>query len=216
MTDEKNYRGVRILSIPIGSSTATAATITSTFGDGAWKLATFPERPPADHPVYALVGRLANDWAHVDHTLDILICELADVDGQAGACITAQIPGTFGRFNAIIQLLHFHQQKTNRNLKPLIDKATELAQKSNMPGNKRHRGVHDPWYVYPPSEDKTGQFKAMPRQDPRYGIYQVDMKDLDEDLRAVKKFADRVTEFRKAVLGALVTSPDRPQTSSAG
>lgn len=216
MTDDNKYPGVRPVTISNVSSTASVGTATLAFGSGIWRFATLPDRPPPEHPIYSLVGQIASSWAHVDHMLDILIWELADVDAQAGACITAQIPGTFGRFKALIALLTFHQQRTNKNLKPLIDKATELSQKGNAPGDKRHRAVHDPWYDYPTSEDQTAQFKAMPHKDHRYGIHPVDLAELEAALEDIKKFSERVSAFRKDALDALVTSPETHQSPSGG
>lgn len=50
---------------------------------------------PADHSFYTLVGRVASEWSHFEHTLDLTIWELArwGTDGftdQTAACITAQ------------------------------------------------------------------------------------------------------------------------------
>jgi hypothetical protein len=84
------------------SSTATA---TTTFGGVIWKSADLPRQPAPEHQIYSLVGQVAASWAHIDHLLDILIWQLSDVDAQAGACITAQIGGTYGRFRAVIALL---------------------------------------------------------------------------------------------------------------
>ena len=132
--------------------------------------------------------------------LDILIWQIADVDAQAGACITAQISGTYGRFRAVIALLTFHQQLTNKDLKGLIGKATELSQKANAPGEGRHRTVHDPWYEYPYSADQTAQFRAMPHKDPKYGIQAIDLNEIKTNLDDIKKFAERVKTFRDDVL----------------
>ena len=95
------------------SSTAVAAV---TFGGEIWKSADLPKSATTRAPIYSLVGQVASSWAHIDHLLDILIWQLADVDAQAGACITAQISGAYGRFRAVIALFKFHQQRTNKNL----------------------------------------------------------------------------------------------------
>jgi hypothetical protein len=208
MVDEPKHPVVRQFSLA-GPSVSVSSTATATvmFGGAIWKSADLPSQPPAEHPIYSLVGQVAANWAHIDHLLDILIWQLADVDAQAGACITAQIGGTYGRFKAVIALLTFHQQRTNKSLKALIDKATELSQKANAPGEGRHRTVHDPWYEYPYSADQTAQFRAMPHKDPKYGIQAVDLNDVKSNLDDIKKFADRVKTFRDDVLATLVTSP---------
>lgn len=207
MTDDPKIPIVRPFSFPAPTTlVSTTASATTTFGGEIWFTTDLPRQPPPDHPIYSLVGQVASSWAHIDHLLDILIWQLADVDAQAGACITAQIPGTFGRFKAVIALLTFHQQRTNKDLKPLIGKATELSNKANVPGEGRHRTVHDPWYEYPYSADQTAQFRAMPHKDPKYGIQEVDLEDIKSNLEDIKKFSERVKAFRDEVLATLVAS----------
>jgi hypothetical protein len=209
MADEPKYPNVRAFSFivsPLANVVSSTATATVTFGGEIWRSADLPRQPPPEHPIYSLVGQVASSWAHIDHLLDILIWQLADVEAQAGACITAQIAGTYGRFRAVIALLRFHQERTNRDLKKLIDKATELSNKANIPGEERHRSIHDPWYEYPYTADQTAQFRAMPHKDPRYGIEPVDLEKIKADLEDIKKFSDRVKAFRDDVLATLVTS----------
>src|SRR5215472_535103 len=135
MTDEPKFPAVRPFSLTEAATAVVSSTGTATvaFGFEIWKSSDLPRQPPPDHPIYSLVGQVASSWAHIDHLLDILIWQLADVDPQAGSCITAQIGGTFGRFKGVIALLKFHQQRTNKDLKSLIDKATELSNKANTP-----------------------------------------------------------------------------------
>ena len=207
MVDEPKYPVVRPFTFEGTVAVSSTATATVMYGGIIWKSANLPSQPPPEHPIYSLVGQVASSWAHIDHLLDILIWQLADVDAQAGACITSQIGGTYGRFRAVIALLRFHQQRTNKNLRALIDKATELSQKANNYGEGRHRTVHDPWYEYPNSADQTAQFRTMPHKDPKYGIQAVDLNDVNSTLDDIKKFSDRVKIFRDDVLATLVTSP---------
>jgi hypothetical protein len=208
MADDPKNLGVRpFLFLNASTSVSSTSVATTVFGSKIWRSTELPNQPPPEHPIYSLVGQVASSWAHIDHLLDITIWQLADVDAQAGACVTAQIPGTYGRFKAVIALLTVHQQRTNKSLKPLFDKATELSQKANLPGEGRHRTVHDPWYEYPDSLDQTAQFRAMPHKDPKYGIQPVDLNDIKSNLEDIKKFSERVKAFRDDVLATLVTSP---------
>ena len=59
---------------------------------------------PDDHPMLAVVGQIANQWAHIEHTLDMIIWRLAEVEEKKGSCITAQLVGSYPRFKAIISL----------------------------------------------------------------------------------------------------------------
>jgi hypothetical protein len=206
MTDGPNPPSVRLFSFPETGHVVVGSTGTANIalGTAIWSGKELPHQPPKEHPIYSLIGQVAAAWAQVDHLLDILIWQLADVDPQAGACITAQIPGTYGRFKAVIALLQFHQQRTNKPLQKLINRATDLSNKSNIPGEGRHRTIHDPWYQYPAPVD-TAQFRAMPHKDPIYGIAPVDLKEIETKLDEIRQFTERLQAFRADVLDALVT-----------
>jgi hypothetical protein len=53
--------------------------------------------PPDDHPVYTLIGKVASKWSHLEHTLDLIIWDLAGIEPEKGACITAQMMGAANR-----------------------------------------------------------------------------------------------------------------------
>jgi hypothetical protein len=76
--------------------------------------------PPDDHPIYAKVGKVASDWAHVEHMLDLIISELAATNLQIVVCITAQMTGVYPRCKAILALLNLVQQKRQTDLNNLI------------------------------------------------------------------------------------------------
>jgi hypothetical protein len=80
MADQKNP-------VTIAIASSSASTLTQAFGPQIWKAPELPvERLPDDHPVYNLLGRLASDWSHVEHTLDTIIWALARIEPEAGAC----------------------------------------------------------------------------------------------------------------------------------
>jgi hypothetical protein len=94
--DAEDYQAVTCLAIPETSQVVVGSTGTANvaLGTAIWSGKELPRQPPKEHPIYALIGQVAAAWAQVDHLLDILIWQLADVDPQAGACITAEITGT--------------------------------------------------------------------------------------------------------------------------
>jgi len=72
-----------------------------------------PTPLPPDHHVYTLVGRVASEWSRFEHTLDLIICDLANIEPEKGACITAQIMGATPRFRVIItQLKHINTKES--------------------------------------------------------------------------------------------------------
>ncbi len=182
---------------------STAATLTEAFGPQIWKAPELPvARLPDDHPVYNLLGRLASDWSHVEHTLDTIIWALARVEPEAGACVTSQLLGHYGRFKAIVALLTLHEQKTQKKTAHLTARATKLQGKANRPGDQRNRNIHDPWYIFT-GHDVPGQFKAMPHKDLRFGVHPRDLEEIKGTLDAIYKFSAQVEELRTDIIKML-------------
>ncbi|MEX0802024.1 MAG: hypothetical protein WD688_01695 [Candidatus Binatia bacterium] len=157
---------------------------------------------PDDHNIYNLIGRVASDWAHVEHLFDLIIWKMLGTDSARGACVTAQVMSAFGRCKAIVALLTHHQQKTGKDMSGLIDKTTELMNKSSSLSDRRNRIVHDPWYVIT-ANDAPAQFRAMPHKDHRFGIHPIDATAISETLTDIKKYFDRVDALRHAISAAL-------------
>jgi hypothetical protein len=156
-------------------------------------------KAPDDHPIYSLVGRVASDWAHVEHLFDEMIWHLGAKDVVRGASITAQMTGVASRCRAIIGLLTTIGKRPQTNTQSLISKTEELMNKSYGPSDRRNRIVHDPWYVYT-GLNQTAQFKAMPHKDLRYGVHPVDFTELNNALTEIKNYSDRVTKLRDDIL----------------
>src|SRR5436853_536115 len=93
---------------------------------------------PEEHPFYSLIGRVAAEAAQVEHTLDLIIWELSGVKHELGSCITGQLAGAYGRFNAIQALAS--AKGANR---ALLNEIETLSNKTNGTLKLRHRFVHD-------------------------------------------------------------------------
>jgi hypothetical protein len=137
---------------------------------------------PADHPFYANIGRVASEWAHIEHILDLVIWELARVEQQPlGACITAQIMGVGGRCKAIVALGGL------RGLSAEILKRVRTLMSHSYPvADLRARVVHDPWYIEPEA-GQVGQFKSMAYSDQRHGIKDVTQTEIDDTIKRIQK-----------------------------
>jgi hypothetical protein len=59
---------------------------------------------PEAHPLYADIGRVAAQWAHYEHILDLIIWDLAATGPEKGACISGQLVGTTPRYFAMLAL----------------------------------------------------------------------------------------------------------------
>jgi hypothetical protein len=92
-----------------------------------------------DH--YAAIGRVANEWAHFEFDLDYTIWTLAEIRNRGyGACITAQLPSSARRMNAIAALISEHEG--SKDLKKEFNK---FAERTNVMTKVRNRIIHDSW-----------------------------------------------------------------------
>jgi hypothetical protein len=184
----------------IAVSTGTAAGFSGTGAHGVALAA-----PPENHPIYSMVGKIASDWAHVEHMFDLIIADLAAIEPKILACITAQMTGVYPRCKAIIALLTLVGQMRGMHMGELVAKTEDIMHRSGGPSDKRNRAVHDPWLVYL-GASKTAQFKAMPFKDLRYGIHDVDRTDLEKTLVDIGNFHKRVTDLKNAISAKLKTA----------
>lgn len=161
---------------------------------------------PDDHEFYKLVGRVASEWAQLEHTLDLIIWQLAQwkTTGLADAhvaCITAQIMGVPGRCKAIDALGRLHGLDDATILKA----ARKLMNDSYPASEARNRFVHDPWYIEDQSR-QPGQFKAMPFSDQRYGVQHISETDATKTIDSIRALIDRAVALRNAVTAELSPS----------
>jgi hypothetical protein len=178
------------LAASVVASTGTAASTLLPITQ--WSISPLPD----DHAVYTLVGRVASEWSHFEHTLDMIIWELAGVASEEiGACITSQIMGAIPRFRSIITLL---KRMNNDSATKLAKHFEELMNKTHDVGEQRNRLIHDAWSVYTPT-GQVAQFKSMPYRDQRYGIHTVDMKDIDEVLARIGRRQTKASQLRNDV-----------------
>ena len=200
MADDTVYRFDKTLNLAVSSSTASVVIGSAALVFGPPYIQPLPE----EHPVYAMVGRIASSWAHVERLFDQIIWELAGLDGEKGACITAQLGSIPARCNVVIAQLTLFERTNRISTERLVAKATDLRNKSNSAGDPRNRAVHDPWYHYT-EFDKSAQFRAMPTKDLRYGIYPVDKTELEKTLNSIREYSERASAFRTEV-SALIAS----------
>ena len=97
---------------------------------------------PENHPFYEKIGRVAASWARLEHTLDLMIWELAKGEQPAISCITSQIMGSSGRFRAIKALCELRHVST-----AVATEINNLDRPIFQTSLKRNRLVHDAWYM---------------------------------------------------------------------
>lgn len=115
------------------------------------------------HPYLRLIGRVASEWVHFEHTLDQIIWSLAEIPDDIAICITGQMLGATPRFKAI-EALGKHRGISE----DLLKKTRQLKNENYAVVEGRNRVVHDPWFVVmEPTQDgqhskSTTQLKSSP------------------------------------------------------
>jgi hypothetical protein len=177
---------------------------------GSINLAAFASMPsvtdplPANHPFYVLVGRVASEWAHLEHNLDLSIWAMLDASPDQAACITSQMMGVGPRCNAI-QLLGALHSVPDECLKSF----RQLKNDSYSVADRRARWVHDTWYLESPP-GKVSQFRAMPMADPRHGQQDIASQQVEDTITEIKKLQDRATLARGKLVAELGASRHKP------
>jgi hypothetical protein len=137
---------------------------------------------PLDHPFYVQIGRVAAEWAKLEHFLDLIIWELSGGSNELLSCITGQLLGQFGRFNAIQSLAAAkgYDGKMLKRIEHLSNCTAGLAK-------RRNRFVHDAWYIkHRDSETKVGQFKSRSAKDNKFGFDEVTSTYAEETITQIK------------------------------
>jgi hypothetical protein len=155
-------------------------------------------RPPENHEIYAPVGRVSSDWAHLEHLLDLIIADLAPLPSPRMACVTAQLMGIWPRINSIIALLT-QRSVSERKFEKYIKHAKALGNDSRDVSERRNRIIHDPWYV-DQNAATTAQQKSMPKEDKtyrlQYGIKNADRREIEETLSEIARISTEVEKLR--------------------
>lgn len=144
---------------------------------------------PDNHPMLSVVGQIANQWAHIEHTLDTIVWRLAEVEPKKGSCITAQLTGSHPRFKAIISLA------TIRGFdKQLIADIIVMMNRMQGKTDKRNRAVHDAWYSEV-TTNKPSQYKSTPFKDYSFGLQEADAQELSETIRESREAFEEVSNL---------------------
>lgn len=148
---------------------------------------------PQDHPVYALVGRVASEWSHFEGVLDLIIWGLAGLSGPIGACITAQMMGAGNRLVTVQSLAQ------ERGIFPKISRQLEsLSQRSKNPQDERNRAVHDPWF-WEKNSRTLAQHRSKPKKEPVFGFVPIDVQKLEKLIVDITDLRSRAMSLREKI-----------------
>ena len=163
-----------------------------------------PERcliPHVDWELAEALGSTISAWAHFEYQIDELIWELARLEPEQGACLTAQFPTVAARFNALIALA-----RTQHINDKDIERLNTIRNRSDSLTEKRNRLVHDPWfYGWDTKASYRLQKTAKAKLIYRYDIVTKD--EINEMHNKIKQLCDDFWEIRTVILHAFWSLP---------
>ncbi|MGH7080147.1 MAG: hypothetical protein ACREFU_18875 [Acetobacteraceae bacterium] len=148
---------------------------------------------PDAHPFYAVVGRIAAEWAQMEHAPDLIIWDLLGAPQDLGSCVTQQLSGYRSRFIAITALSSAHGLG-----KDLTDKITALQGRTQDLAVNRNRFVHGAWFMTQPEED-LAQFKSLTRRQRKFGIEAISDDDARQTINRIREKVEEITNLRAEI-----------------
>lgn len=152
---------------------------------------------PDDHLFYPLIGRVAAEWAQLEHVLDLVIWDLSKGEKIANSCVTAQIMSHFPRFKAILALAEHrgYDKATLSKIRSLSGKMVDLAE-------KRNRYVHDAWILESFGEDmnEVGQFQSYSAKTKTFGFSPITEKEILDCINDIKTKTKGISALRSRLL----------------
>ncbi len=87
-----------------------------------------------------MIGRVAAAWARFEVSIDLWLCDFAEVSYKVGTCFTAQLIGPRPRMEAFIAIVRYFgaDDSWNKSLEGIAKDVQALAE-------QRNRAVHDVW-----------------------------------------------------------------------
>lgn len=147
----------------------------------------------------AAIFAAISEWARFEYAIDKLIWELARLEEEQGACLTAQFSNATARLEALISLARV-QGISAKNLMKLN------GIKAEMHGlrDQRNRFVHDPWFLGHPSQqhyrlELTAKGKLVHAYKP---VSEDEARAVCSNIEALN---NRFSEIRSAVLEEFYT-----------
>ncbi len=152
---------------------------------------------PEDHPFYPLIGRVAAEWAQLEHVLDLIIWDLTEGDKITNSCVTGQIMSHSPRFKAILALAEHrgYNKKTLSDIKSLRQKMFGVSE-------KRNRYIHDAWILQTFGEDmgEVGQFQNYSEKNKAFGFSPISGKDILNCIDEIKNKTKMISVLRSKLL----------------
>ena len=142
----------------------------------------------------AEIVKAISDYARLEYEVDELIWELAEVEPEIGACITAQLFAIAPRMDALISLANARNVQSGH-----VSKLSKFKVAIGGLANRRHRLAHDPWYSAFISKviyrlEKTAKAKLI------HGYKSVTLEELEKFQSDIRKSSELFRSIRSDIL----------------
>jgi hypothetical protein len=149
------------------------------------------------HRIFALIGEVANEWAMLEFDVNETIWELANVEQQAGACITSCIGSMNQRTRALSALVGMRGGK-----KELLGEITKFINKIDGISRQRNRVVHDPWYIRNDTNEPH-QLQITVDKTLEFDFIAVPTIDVEDLIKKMKTHIDMFHQLKSKIFAEL-------------
>jgi len=158
---------------------------------------------PEDHPAYVLIGRIAAEWARLEHILDTIIWELAGLEPATGSCLTAPQFTYRPRLKMMRSLIEKMGLSAD-----IISKAKQLNKDVGDHAYLRNQCVHDAWFVQEDSQapEILGQFQSFTFSNKAYGFHPVSEGQMNDTIATIGNLIADALSLQAMLSAELATS----------
>ena len=143
----------------------------------------------------AIIGAISG-WSRFEYEIDELIWQLAGLEPECGACLTAQHQTVSARFDALLALSRVQNVSSEH-----IMQMNRLRSRSDALAKKRNRLVHDPWFVAYRTENQY-RLQRTARARLEHSYVPVTLEEVKEIEVSIEKLIENFLTLRRDVLHA--------------
>jgi hypothetical protein len=156
------------------------------------------------------IGLVAAGWARFEYKTNQMLWHLANVDIEAGACITAQIQSQPNRLRALCALVAFRAGEGH----PLIGDINKFSARAEKLARQRNRYIHDPW-IYMTDGRPPIRVEVTADRKLQYATVETSLQEMDNLIGEIQSAMEEIDRLYTRIANEL-TWPDTQFSQSMG
>lgn len=156
---------------------------------------------PASH--YSAIGKVAANWAAFEHLAESALWKLADVGDEPGLCLTAQIPNTARRLDALLALV-----RLRGGSEALASRINKFAEATHALTEKRNRVIHDSWH-WNVATQRALRLEMSAQKRLLYGFVAMPEDEIDAIVEEIAVHIENFDTLMRDVFAAISPLPQR-------